>query len=41
MYNVTLISDVQQSDSGIHIYVTSFFIFFSILVYHRILYIVL
>ena len=34
--NVVLISAVQQSDSFIHIY-TSFLIFFSIMVYHRIL----
>ena len=34
-YNVVLITDIQQSDSVIHIY-TFFFIFFSIMVYHRI-----
>ena len=39
IYNVVLISAVQQSDSVIHIY-TFFFIFFSIMVYHRILNIV-
>ena len=37
IYNVVLISAVQQSDSVIHI---SFFIFFSIMVYHKILNIV-
>ena len=35
-YNVVFISAVQQSDSVIHIY-TFFFIFFSIIFYHRIL----
>ena len=35
MYNVGLISAAQQSDSVIHIY-TFFFIFFSIMVCHRI-----
>ena len=39
MYNVVLISVVQPSDSVIHIY-TFFFIFFSIMVYHRMLNIV-
>ena len=34
--NVVLIFAVQQSDSVIHMY-TFFFIFFSIMVYHRIL----
>ena len=34
IYNVVLISAVQQSDSVIHIY-TLFFIFFSIMVYPR------
>ena len=38
IYNV-LISVVQQTDSDIHIY-TFFFIFFSFMVYHRILNIV-
>ena len=33
-YNVVIIPAVQQSDSVIHIY-TFFFIFFSIMVYHR------
>ena len=37
IYNVVLISAVQQSDSVIH---TSFFIFFSIMVYHKVLNIV-
>ena len=36
IYSVVLVSDVQQSDSVIRIY-TLFFIFFSILVYHRVL----
>ena len=36
IYSVVLISAVQQSDSFIHRY-TFFFIFFSIMVYHRIL----
>ena len=40
IYNVALISAVQQNDSVIHIY-TLFFIFFSIMVYPRILNIVL
>ena len=35
-YNAVLIFTIQQSDSFIHIY-TFFFIFFSIMVYHRIL----
>lgn len=39
IYNVVLISDAQQNDSVIHIY-TSFFIFFSTMVYARILNIV-
>ena len=39
IYNVVLIPAVQQIDSVIHIY-TFFFIFFSIMVYHRILNIV-
>ena len=39
IYNVVLISTIQQSDSVVHIY-TFFFIFFSIMVYHRILNIV-
>ena len=39
IYSVVLISAVQQSDSVIHIY-TFFFVFFSIVVYHRILNIV-
>ena len=39
IYNVVLISAVQQSDSFIHIH-AFFFIFFSIMVYHRILNIV-
>ena len=39
IYNFVLASGVQQSDSDIHIY-TFFFIFFSIMVYHRILNIV-
>ena len=34
IYSVVLISAVQQSDSVIHVY-TSFFIFFSIMVYPR------
>ena len=34
--NIVLISTVQQSDSVIHIY-TLFFIFFFIMVYHKIL----
>ena len=38
-YNVVLFSAVQQSDSGIHIYIF-FFPFFSIMVYHWILNIV-
>ena len=37
MYNVVLISAVQQSDSVIHIYAFFLEIFFSILVYRRIL----
>ena len=37
IYNVVLISTVQQSDSVIHIYIF-FFIFFSIMVYHKIEY---
>ena len=40
IYNVVPISAVQQSDSVIHLY-TFFFIFFSIMIYHRILSIVL
>ena len=36
MYNVVLISVVQQSDLVIHVH-TFFLIFFSIMVYHRIL----
>ena len=39
VYNVVLISAVQQSDSVIHIH-TFVFILFSIMVYHRILNIV-
>ena len=39
VYNVVLISGVQQSDSVIHI-CTFFFIFFSVMVHHRILNIV-
>ena len=39
IYSVVLISAVQQSDSVIHLY-TFFFIFFSIMVYARILNIV-
>ena len=39
IYNVVLVSGVQQSDSVIHIY-TFFFIFFSIMVYRRMLNIV-
>ena len=39
IYNVVLISAVQQNDSVIHIH-TFFLIFFSIMVYHRILNIV-
>ena len=39
IYNVVLISAVQQSDSVIHIY-TFFFIFFSIMLYPRVLNIV-
>ena len=39
IYSVVLISAVQQSDSLTHIY-TFFFIFFSTVVYHRILNIV-
>ena len=39
VYNVVLISAVQQSDSVILTY-TFFFIFFSIMIYHRILNIV-
>ena len=38
IYNVLLISAIKQSHSVIHTYI--FFIFFSILVYHRILNIV-
>jgi len=38
-YNAVLFSAVQQSDSGIHIYIF-FFPFFSIMVYHWILNIV-
>ena len=38
IYNVVLISAVQQIDSVIYIYI--YFIFFSIMVYHRILNIV-
>ena len=37
LYNVVLISAVQQSDSVIHIYAFFLEIFFSILVYRRIL----
>ena len=40
MYNVVLISAVEQSDSAIHIYTFFFLIFFSILVCLRILNIV-
>ena len=41
IYNVALISAVQQSDSVIHIYIYSCFkVFSSIMVYHRILNIV-
>ena len=43
MYNVVLISAVQQSDSVLYIYIyidIFFFIFSSIMVYHRILNIV-
>ena len=36
IYNVVLISTIQQSDSIIHMYAFCF-IFFSIMVYHRIL----
>ena len=36
LYNVVLISTVQKSDSVIHLY-TLFFIFFLIMVYHKIL----
>ena len=39
IYNVVLISAIQQSDSVIHTYIF-FFIFFSITVYHRVLNIV-
>ena len=39
IYNVVLISTVQQSDSVMHRYIF-FFIFFSIMVYYRILNIV-
>ena len=35
IYNVVLVSGVQQSDSLIHI-PTFFFVFFAIMVYHRI-----
>ena len=35
IYSVVLISAVQQSDSFIHIYIYSFLIFFSIVVYPR------
>ena len=38
MYNVVLISAIQQSDSVLHMY--DFLIFFSVIVYHRILNIV-
>ena len=42
IYNVVLISAVQQSDSVTHIYVIhSYFIFLSIMVDHKILNIVL
>ena len=38
IYKVVLVSAVQQSDSVIHIYIHSLFIFFSIImVYHKIL----
>ena len=37
IYNVVLISAIQQSGSVIHIYILFFEIFFSITVYHRIL----
>ena len=40
IYNVLLISVVQQSDSVLHICIYSFFILLSIMVYHRILNIV-
>ena len=40
MYNVALITAIQQSDLIIHIYI-HFKISFSIMVYHRILHIVL
>ena len=40
IYSFELISAVQQTDSVIHIY-TFFFVFFSIIVYHRILNIVI
>ena len=36
IYNVALISAIQQSDSVIHLYIF-FFIFFSIVIYHGIL----
>ena len=36
MYNTVLISALQKSDSVIHIY-AFFFIFFSLMVYHRVL----
>ena len=41
IYNVVLITAVQQSDSVIRMYTFFLYIFFSIMVYHRILNIVL
>ena len=41
IYNVVLTSAIQQSDSVMHINTFFFLIFFSIMVYHRILNIVL
>ena len=40
MYNVVLITAIEQSDSVIHIY-TFFFYILSIIIYHKILNIVL
>ena len=41
IYNIVLVSGVQQSDSVIHtyicIYLYSFFLFFSVIVYYKIL----
>ena len=40
IYSVVLIPAIQESDSIIYVYIHSFFVFFSIVVYLRILNIV-